>query len=164
MARVRERIRGRIGIAAIRKRSGFLSFDALFSLIPLVMMLSFVMMLVSGISKESLLGMQNQQLFDKLVGIADYSVKAGLAMRSSNDFRGVYESASAQGDFIIHNFVNESMLTDSYVEDLRSASGLKSLEISLDAPIGVTSDSLCIYRLIVIGDDRRISRLFVCGS
>ncbi len=151
-------------MSAIRKRSGFLSYDALFSLIPLVMMLSFVMMLVSGISKESLSGVQGQELFDKLVGIADYSVKSGLAVHSSNDFQGVYGSSSSQPDYIIHNLVNKSMLTDGYVEDLKSASGLKSLEISVGAPKGATDDSFCIYRIVVVGNDRRISRLFVCGS
>lgn len=136
----------------IGPKAGFVSLDALFSIIPLIMMVSLVLGFTSTLVMESAIVMHRQQVFDKLVSIADYSVEYGLAEADPGDPDGKK----------IPNLLDRSLLTDAYMDDLKGRSGLGALHISLDNPSDDADN--CIYRLVVEGDERAIKRLFVCGS
>ena len=120
---------------------GNISFDALFSVLPMVMMFSLLIQIMH------LLGETNgqQEKFDKLVSVADYTVKIG-AVHSEEKVR-------------YPNWIEESRITSSYVADLKEKMELETLHISMQPEDGLT----CIYRLVVAGEEKKISRLFVCG-
>ena len=126
---------------------GMMSFDALFSLLPLILMSVFVMDMMLSIGHSIEERSQEEEVFDKLVSIADYTVKAGAVMKD--------------GSVRYPNWIDEERLTASYIEDLRERMGLSELYISTDGPDGYQT---CIYRIIVTGGEKRISRLFVCGG
>jgi hypothetical protein len=127
---------------------GFSSFDAMLSMLPVMLMMLFLLnvSLLSASSVED--RMHRQEVFDKLVSIADYTVKSG-AVRRVDDIR-------------YPNWVDGALLTESYTEGLRQRASLDSLHISLHEPD--QAYQACIYRLVVIGDDKAISRLHVCGG
>lgn len=127
---------------------GFSSFDAMFSLVPVVMMLLFVTELVSHFAHDAAEKTHMQQVFNKLVSIADYTVKSGAARRT--------------GDVKYPNWLNVSGIDGSYTDELRERAGLSRLSISLQEP--QDEFAVCIYRLVVVGDQKKIARLFVCGE
>ena len=131
-----------------RFRQGFLSFDALFSIIPILLMLFFVMNLSSFLVRDVAEYAHKQQVFDKLVSIADYTVKSG---------------AVVSGDHIKYpNWLDRRNFDVSYVENLRTRAELSALYISLEEPR--TEFDFCIYRVVVIGTSKEIAKLFVCGE
>ncbi len=126
---------------------GSVSFDALFSLIPILMIFVLLLQTIqfTGQSKEE--NSMEQDLFDKLVLVADYTVKSGAVVRD--------------GNIRYPNWIEEGRLTSAYSEDLRFRYRLDELSISIDNP----GDSpVCIYRLVVYGNSKKISKLFVCGG
>jgi len=127
---------------------GFASFDALFSLVPMTMMLFFLMNVGACLTKQADERMERQQAFDRLVSVADYTVKSGAVARN--------------GSVRYPNWIDEAEISDAYVEDLRARSGLRELRISIDEPDD-SGAMFCVRRLAVAGDDRRIARIFVCG-
>jgi len=139
---------------------GFMSLDALFSIVPIALMVFLAMDMRSMLSQEATERSQQQVVFDKLVPIADYTVKSGAVMRN--------------GSARYPNWIDEGVLGDGYVEDLRGRAGLGALSISLErAGPGSESESgsgyardgsVCIYRIVVIGQEKGLGRLFVCGG
>ncbi len=130
------------------RHEGFASFDALLSLVPVVMMLSCAMQLSelqSGYAGERV---GRQQVFDKLVSAADYTVESGAVMRS--------------GGLRRPGWLDESLLGDGYTERVRGMEGLSSLYIGTEEPGG--HYRMCIYRLVVYGEGKEAGRLFVCGG
>jgi len=128
-------------------RKAFSSFDAMLSIIPILMLVVFVMNLNSYVVHKTAEQTHQQQIFNKLVSIADYTVKSG-AVRTS-------------GDIKYPNWIDQTKLSDTYIGDLKSRAALSNLDISLGSP---SDFSVCIYRLVVIGDDKQIARIFVCGD
>ncbi|MBN1169878.1 hypothetical protein JXA56_02545 [Candidatus Micrarchaeota archaeon] len=120
---------------------GILSFDAMFSILPMVLMFSFLIQILYFTGETN----HQQEKFDKLVSIADYTVKIG-AVRSEEKIR-------------YPNWIEENKLTVSYIDDLQERMKLDSLHIGFVPGEGLT----CIYRLVVTGEDKKISKLFVCG-
>jgi len=126
---------------------GTVSFDALFSIIPLLLMFVFLLDMMSFIGHDAEQRSHSQDVFDRLVSIADYTVKTGAVKKDEK---------------ISHpNWIEEQKLTSSYTEDLRTRAGLSSLYISLQEPGDYNT---CIYRLVVTGEEKAIRRLFVCGE
>ncbi len=132
-----------------RCSKGVFSFDALFSILPLVMMLSFVMSLSSSIIDHESSYTNRQEVFDKLVSIADYTVKTGLAIH--------------EGELRYPNWLDEENPPVSYVEDLRLRSALSRLSITISDPPS-ENYLFCIYRLVVIGKEKTITKIYVCGD
>jgi hypothetical protein len=128
--------------------NGFISFDALLSIVPIVLMTLFLLNLSALITKSASEKIHRQQTFDKLVSIADYTVKIG-AVKRVDDMR-------------YPNWIEAKAITGTYVEDLRNRADLPELYISTKEPDG--DFQICIYRLAVVDDDKKISRLFVCGG
>ena len=136
------------GTINMSRSKGFSSFDAMFSLVPVVMMLLFVMELSSYLAFTVAETAHRQQLFNKLVSVADYTVKTG-AVR-------IVDSAKYP------NWLDEGKIDEPYVDGLRKDAGLSRLMISLQEP--QEDFSFCIYRLVVVGEDKQMKRLFVCGE
>lgn len=130
------------------RSKGFSSFDAIFSLVPILMMLLFVMELSSHFAFTVAEKTHRQQVFNKLVSIADHTVKTG-AVR-------VVDSAKYP------NWLEEGKINESYVDALREDAGLSRLMVSLQEP--QEGFSFCIYRLVVVGENKQVKRLFVCGE
>jgi Flp pilus assembly protein CpaB len=127
--------------------NGFASMDALFSILPIALMAFLAMNMGSMLSHEAAERSQQQIVFDKLVSVADYTVKSGAVMRN--------------GSIRYPNWIDEAMLAEEYAENLRAKIGLESLTISLGEP---DSEGMCIYRIVVMGQEKRLGRLFVCGG
>ncbi len=130
------------------RHEGFVSFDALFSLVPITIMLSYSMQLAgleTGYAAERLAG---QQLFDKLVSAADYTVDSGAVVRG--------------GGVRYPGWIEPGLLGGGYTEKLEGMEGLSSLYIGMVEPEG--GYRMCIYRFVVYGAEKAAGRLFVCGS
>jgi hypothetical protein len=138
---------------ALRLR-GFSSLDALFSILPVVLMVVLAGGTASVISRDAELRSANQVLFDKLVSIADYTVKSGAVMRNDS--------------LRYPNWIDESLLSDDYSTELKEKAGLEELAIRLDRAgsqdDGGRGHGMCIYRIVVAGPGKAIHRLVVCGS
>jgi hypothetical protein len=126
---------------------GTMSFDALFSIIPLLLMFVFLLDMMSFIGHDTEQRSHGQDVFDRLVSIADYTVKTGAAKKDDK--------------ISYPNWIEEQELTSSYTENLRVRAGLSSLYISLEESGDYQT---CIYRLVVTGEQKTIRRLFVCGG
>jgi len=92
---------------------GFASFDAILSIIPIVLMLVFLLDVSVFTVKNAGERMHRQQVFDKLVSVADYTVKIGTVKRE-NGIR-------------YPNWLETKKITNNYVEDLRVRTGLPDL-------------------------------------
>ena len=130
-------------------RKAFFSIDALMSLIPLLIMLTFVLQTYAYITNQITESTRSQYLFDKLVSIADYTVKFGA----------VHKVAAANENRI--NWIDEAKLSPPYKDSLARKTNLSQLYISTSPP--ADAFDICIYRLVVVGTDKKITRLFVCG-
>jgi len=127
---------------------GFASLDALASLVPILLMLSLLYQASSAMAEDSRDRMSRQQTYDKLVSIADHTVKSGAVVR--------------EGDIRHPNWIDESLLGDGYAASLRDQASLADLYIGMDEP--EAEYDFCIYRLVVAGEEKAIRRLFVCGG
>ena len=125
---------------------GFASLDALASLVPTLLMLLILWQASTSLAKSSSESMERQETFNKLVSIADYTVKSGAVMR--------------EGDLRYPNWMDEGLITESYVESLQKSAGLESLHIGMASG----DHGMCIYRLVVSGEEKSIKKLFVCGD
>lgn len=130
-------------------RGGFLSFDALLSLAPILLMGLFVLSVSAALAGSAADSMHRQEVFDKVVSAADYTVKSGWARVGEDGLKRP-------------NWMADGPIGPDYVEWLRRQEGLAELEISYAEPEG--AHGVCIYRLVAIGEKREIARLFACGG
>lgn len=131
-----------------QSKKGFISFDGLFSILPALLILIFTMNIANHLTMNAQEHIHLQQLFDKLVSIADYTVKQGAVI--TDDSAGLRYP----------NLIDESKITDNYAETLREETNLNSLQITLDDP---GAGSVCIYRIVLDQRDQ-IRQLHVCGD
>lgn len=144
-------------VSCSRSRRAFISFDAMFSLIPVLLMLFYALSAASSLSNDAEMRIGRQVAFDKLVSIADYIVKRGAARADSSGDGSAWAAYP--------NWIDEGALDGMDLASLSGKAGLRSLKISMDGPS--EGEDNCIYRLVVTGPDRgrlRIRRLFVCGG
>ncbi len=127
---------------------GFASLDAVFSILPLMLMLLLALECSRLMGDWAGMKISRESLFRSVSSAADYTVKSGAAVHDG----GVRHP----------NWLDEGALGDGYAMRLRERLGLGSLYIGLEEP--ETEYSLCIYRLVVAGQGREIRRLFVCGG
>ncbi len=128
----------------MKTKKAFFSIDALMTLIPLLLMLTFVFQLYGFTVRKVNAAAQNQELFDKLVSIADYTLKVGAIENNQV------------------NWIDESKLSPLYSLTLEQKAEISNLYVSTSQP----SDNydVCIYRIVVVGSDKSIGKLFVCGD
>lgn len=144
------------------KVAGFVTFDGLFSIIPVMMILLFSMQVANYLTSQSLERMHQQEVFSKIVSIADYIVKQGAAKtvvigNSSMEIGGIQAKTEVRRP----NLIDESKLTSSLEHNLKAKAGLDRLSISLNSP---GEGQVCIYRIVVIDGSDDVSLLYVCGD
>ncbi len=128
--------------------SGFVSFDAMFSLIPILLLTVFLLNIMYYLLHDAVESIEAQERFNKLVLVADYIVKRG----------GAYE----ENKVIYPNLIDPGKLSG-----LEAELGSKvhmDLFIGLESEGGIpNTDKECIYRIVVNHNSGEIDRLFVCG-
>ncbi len=120
-----------------RWNKGFIALDALVSwaAIALLLNIAFQIFALYNYAKESY-----QSEVDKLVMVANYIVKSGAVVERE----GVRQS----------NWIEEAKL-----EKVKEEIGAKYPEVKIAyRPQG----TLCIYRLVAVGEEKEIKQLFVC--
>jgi hypothetical protein len=139
-------------------RKAILSFDGMFSIIPMLFILTITLSAANFLTKSSLERMDRQQTFDKLVSIADRVVKQDGVMTEciGTDFGGC-ENARRP------NWIDRSKINEALSDELEKKANLHALSISLDDPI-TDSSSICIYRIVVVDSNQEITKLYVCGG
>ena len=132
------------------RSKAFVSFDAMFSIIPALVMLLFVLNITHLLTDNAAQRMHRQETFDKLVSVADYVVKQGAV---KTDEFGKNERHP--------NWLDSAKVDGALADGLRQKTGLSELSIALDSP---GSGPVCIYRIVVVDDTQRIAQLYVCGG
>ncbi|MFH1520800.1 MAG: hypothetical protein ABID61_04090 [Candidatus Micrarchaeota archaeon] len=125
----------------------FITIDGMVSLLPILLILFLLAESISFLSNSNAKTSHNQIFFNKLVSIADYTVKSGAAIHQDN--------------IRYSNWIDEQKLNAQFVEDLRQKTDLNNLYISTTSQ---QNYSVCIYRLVVVGSNKDIKKLFVCGG
>ncbi len=135
------------------RRKGFVSYDGLFSLLPVLMLTVFVLGTMQYLLSDSVDKMDSQEKYNLLVSVADYIVKDG----------GAYK----EGEKVYPNWISETELgaVRSQLSEIRSMLGLPGLDFGLEDAEGYDGESgkTCVYRLVVSGQEKELDRLFVCG-
>jgi hypothetical protein len=124
---------------------GIFTLDAMMSIIPTMLIFVFLMQSMSLAAHSEEERSRNQDIFERLVSVADYTVKSGLAKH--------------EGDIRHPNWLDSEISAD-YVENIRQKAGFSELEISFAEPEGKT----CIYRLVVRGPEKKLSKIYFCGE
>lgn len=132
--------------------AGFLSFDTLFSILPLLLIVFHVLQVSNFLFENADRNFETQHRFNRMVSIADYVVKKGA----------VYTEYTDTGEplAVYPNWIDDSKLEGIDESELASEAGLDHVSITLDQPTNGT----CIYRIVVTGQEKEIRQLFVCGG
>jgi len=130
--------------------NGFISFDALFSILPIIFMVSFIIQTMALAVSDASYTMEKRENFNFLVATADYLVKMGASKTDST------------GN-IIPNWIDSGF--SSIQLDIYEGTGKDvTIAVSDEPPV---DDTDCIYRLVVVGgskpEDGEIKKLYVCG-
>lgn len=132
----------------------FISFDALFSILPVVFMVSFIIQSMAIAVSDASYSMEKRAEFNFFVATADYTVKAGAAKQGST------------GEYIIPNWIDESLL-DSIENEISDPHNLGREIVITTEGYSIPEDVTCIYRLVIAGgskpEDGEIKKLYVCG-
>ena len=129
----------------------FMSFDTLFSILPIVLIVTFTFSYAHAINKEYTANLHVSKLHNKLVSVADVTVTKLAAKKDSG-----LEYYSRK---TYPNWVDQSELDRVNREELKETLNLKELFIGWEK-----EGSNCIYRVVVFGDEKEIRQLFVCGA
>jgi len=151
-------------LGRISSRSkAFVTFDGLFSIIPALVMIMFTMNVAHFLTTGALTRLQEQQVFDKLVSIADYVVKQGAA--ETVKLGNPAASIAGQQEVRYPNWVVRQKAEDiALANDLKAKANLNTLSISLDEP---GNGTVCVYRIVVVDElmeQKKIEKLYVCGD
>lgn len=131
----------------LKQHKGIISLDFLFSIIPVILMLVYILGYSSYIVEKSQERIENQILFDKLVSISDYIVKYKGAEK-------IEYSPNFGNSKVYPNLINN---LNFELENLKEEMGLEKLEIGFSKGKGN-----CIYRFVVY--QWEIKKLYVCGA
>jgi hypothetical protein len=133
---------------------GYLSFDALFSILPIVLMLAYTLNISSFLAEDARDKVDSQVLFNKLVSVGDHVVKAGAAHHETSLFgKTTYYP----------NWITDNSLNSPDIAELGAKSGLSRLHVGF----GKKENLSCIYRLVAYGDNQQnlqIKKLYICGD
>lgn len=124
---------------------GFFAIENLVVLLVMLLLLLYTLHTIRQVIEGNSEYYNQQTRLDKLVSIADFIVKKG----------GAEEGANA----IYPNWINEQKLSELQTEELAERIGLEKLYVGWEA-----DDGTCLYRLVVVGEEKEIRRLFICGE
>ncbi len=142
----------RVHSKCVQAKCGFISFDLLFCILPLLLMLSFLMHQAWIISETTQTHLDTTETYAKLLSIADYAVKQGGAQKENQ--QGGQFSGSA---LYRPNSIDETELSKIPVDRIRGWMELTSLHIGWEKGEGT-----CIYRIVLRGNE--VKKLYVCGE
>lgn len=135
----------------MNQSKGFVSFDLLFSALPLLLMLVHMLTVTGMAADVGEQTLKSTETTGKLVTIADYLVKRGAVERS-------LQGTGFLGTATYHpNVIDESKLNSMDTEGIRKWMELDSLQISWEKGGGT-----CIYRLVLLEGEAK--KLYVCGG
>lgn len=126
---------------------GFITIDGMISLLPILLIVFLLVQSTSFLSNSNAQASHSQKIFNKLISIADYTVKSGAAIHQAN--------------IRYPNWIDEQKLDAKFMEDLRQKTDLKTLYIGTNTQ---QNYPICIYRLVVVGNNKEIKKLFICGG
>lgn len=116
-----------------------------------MLMLMLLSTAVSSLMHDADEAARRQAVFGKTASVADYTVKIGAARH--------------EGDVRYPNWLDTDRLNPEYSESMRVRAGLSRIYVGLEEPDGGDGEfGACLYRLVVIGDDKAIRKLHVCGG
>jgi len=129
------------------------SYDALFSLIPILLLVFFILSTTHYLLSDAASRTASQEKFNLLVAVADYLVKGGAAYK--------------EGGKVYPNWIDGAELDAEKrgLAEMRGMLGLPALEFGLEGADGYGREpgKTCIYRIVVYGREKEPDRLFVCG-
>ena len=129
---------------------GFVSYDALFSILPVVFTVSFIIQMMAVTVSDASYAMEERANFNFLVATADYLVKVGGAKE-------------VPPEAIAPNWIDSGKFEDVRDGLLANYTQLSSIElVELDSD-QIPDNGTCIYRLVVVDDTKEIQKLYVCG-
>jgi hypothetical protein len=128
--------------------SGFSSMDALLALLPVLLMIMLLMDAAFFLGENTRAEQGRRETLRKIISAADYTVKSGAAVHD--------------GGVRYPNWLDEGGPGGQYSAELASRLGLPALYIGLAEPEGAYD--ACIYRIVVVGQEKAIRKLHVCGS
>lgn len=137
--------------------SAFASFDALLSILAVVIIIVQTISIQATLSNFSQNALTDQAILDKLTTISEYAVQ-NLAAKK--------EFPNSDDSIVYPNLVTSSEIEDKLSpakqKILAKEAGLSSLSIGFDK----TNDRFCIYRLVLYEDglSKEIRQLFICGG
>ncbi len=132
-----------------RASRGFVSPDFLFSVIPIILIVSYALIFSAQLENRTSDLLERQILFDKLVSASNYAVKIGAAQTEGSGFP---EKA-------IHPNLVSAASFPELEKSLRERLNLKSFSISFEEGEGT-----CIYRLVVYEPTGEVRKLYFCGE
>lgn len=132
--------------------SGFLSFDAMLTFMPILLMAVYTISYANFLGEKNQNEMRAQILHDKLVSISELVVNDLAAEKTS------WQEQMANS--VKPNWIDEDELANVDRDGLASSIGLVKLEIGWQP--GTAGN--CIYRLVVAGKQKEIKQLFICGE
>jgi len=138
------------------RSKAFVSFDAMFSIVPALLMIALALGAAHLLTERSAERMHGQESFDKLVSIADYVVKQGAARTECVGTR-----LAGCENVRYPNWLESAKVDDALAEGLGQRAGLAVLSIRLDY---AGPGPACVYRLVVVDDRKDIRKLYVCGG
>jgi len=131
------------------KNKGFVVFDFLLTIIPILLMIILTLNISSNLYHTSEKQMKEQTKIDKLVSISDFVIRYGAAENERNNM----------GEKIYYpNKISKSKLDELDLDELKDNIGLTDLYVGFEE----TEKQNCIYRLVSYNG--KISKLFFCGD
>jgi hypothetical protein len=135
-----------------KQHNGFVSFDFLFSLIPILLIVFYTLHFSSFLEHRAEEQISRQISFDKLVSASNYVVKVAAAKKEGENFPNAK--------------VSPNLIPDSDFSGLAHSLG-ERLRINLSIGFeeeGFGPKGTCIYRLVVHEPTREIRKLYFCGD
>ena len=128
-------------------KTGTLSLDALFSILPTLLIIFYILNTNSILLEKTTNSVHTQILFDKLTSIGDYVVEILLSKKTENARHP--------------NFIHKLEVGDMEKEKLKTKLNLQELSIN-NAPV----PGVCVYRLVLLENPqgtRNIKQIYICG-
>lgn len=140
----------------VKQSKGFVSFDLLFAALPVLIMVSYLFTVISLTTESANSYAESTELSQKLSAIADYLVKRGAVER---ELQGTKFLGTAS---YRPNVIDETELDNFQyykADELGAAVGISNLDASFEK-----TDGVCVYRLVVVGEEMELKKLYVCGE
>ncbi len=131
-------------------RRAFVSFDFLFSAIPILLMIFYILSYAHLMQERTGEGLENQVVFDKLVSISNYAVRVGAVKTEGSMFP---EKKSIPNLISSGNFSQLERILSSRMR-------MNSLSIGFEPGPG----KQCITRLVVEESAMDVRKLYFCGD